>query len=161
MASGGTDRAAALRRTYLSLGLGELCATAVFVGVALTGVVPSSAALWSALIPLVLVLLQGGVYWLLARRWLARGVMPRAVAAAYRSFRLLDPLVIAAGLVGVLVTQVSAEQRVLALMVWLLAVVEYVNYFVVRLAYPATSWLSKVGERRIPRLVKDIQASGS
>jgi hypothetical protein len=40
--------------------------------------------------------------------------------------------------------------------VWLFGVVEFLNYFVVRLAYPPARWLSEVGHWRTPRLVRDL-----
>ena len=70
-----------LRRRYLSLGLGELAAAGVFAAVAVSVVMPrlegphDSAALWSALAPLLVVLVQAGVYWLLARGWVEQAPM--------------------------------------------------------------------------------------
>jgi hypothetical protein len=42
------------------------------------------------------------------------------------------------------------------LAVWVFGVLEYVNYFVVRLAYPLGRWFTTVGEWRTPRLVQDL-----
>ncbi len=44
----------------------------------------------------------------------------------------------------------------LDLCVWALGVIEFVNYFVVRLAYPPSQWFSKVGQWREPRLLPDM-----
>ena len=41
--------------------------------------------------------------------------------------------------------------------VWAFAVVEHVNYFVVRLSYPATEWFGAVTRWRTPRLVQDVR----
>ena len=98
-----------LRRRYLSLGLGELAAAGVFAAVAVGVVVPrlegpkDSAALWSALAPLLVVLVQAGVYWLLARGWVEQAPMPARLATLYRVFRVLDIVVLAVGLLGVLI----------------------------------------------------------
>jgi hypothetical protein len=68
------DRRTGLRGRYLSLGFGELFAAVVFIGVAFVSVLPllerpsDALAFWSALIPLLVILVQAGVYWLLARR---------------------------------------------------------------------------------------------
>ena len=56
-----------LRRKYLSLGIGEFTAIAVFVIGALLAVMPRLSgseplALWAALIPLCLILAQAGTY---------------------------------------------------------------------------------------------------
>lgn len=159
------ERRDELRTTYLSLGAGELVAAAVFVGVATGVVVPrlgepdDRLALWSALVPLLVVLLQGGVYWLAARTWVGQRTMPAGMAAVYGAFRLLDPALLVAGLVGVLVWWPSSSwAAALVLGVWFFGVVEYVNYYVVRLAYPLGE-TRKIAERRPPRLVVDVRAA--
>lgn len=155
-------RRAAARRTHLSLGLGELAAAAVFVLVGTTVVSPwlgedASPTLWSALVPLVVVLVQGGAYWLLARGWVLRSSMPAPVAQVYRAFRLVDPVLLAAGFGGVLVWLPERPVAALAVLsIWAFGVVEYVNYFVVRLAYPTRGWVSDVRRGRRPRLVRDL-----
>ena len=47
----------------------------------------------------------------------------------------------------------------LVLAISLFGVVEYVNYFVVRLAYPVHGWSRRVREWRSPRLVQDLNAA--
>lgn len=148
------------RRQYVNLGLGELAATAVFVFAALRIGSPSEQiALWAALVPLLVILIQGGVFWLLARSWVCTAAMPRAVAAGYRAFRVLDPVLLAAGLVVALVRFPSGPIGILVVLVWLFGVVEYLNYFVVRLAYPVSRWLAGVTQRRTPQLMLDVRAA--
>ena len=81
------------RRKYLSLGVGELAAAVVFA-VVLPRLVGEDdrRALWCALIPLLVVLVQAGSYWLLARGWVARRAMPAPLATVYRGFRWADAL---------------------------------------------------------------------
>ena len=153
-----------LRRRYLSLGLGELAAAIAFAVIAVTTVGPrlsdqrSVVALWCALAPLLLVLVQAGVYWLAARSWVGEGAMPGPLATAYRVFRLVDVGSLAAGLVGVVwFWPAGPGAATLVAGVWFFGVVEYVNYFVVRLAYPATRWLRDVTSWRTPTLVRDLQ----
>ncbi|MPV35582.1 hypothetical protein [Georgenia subflava] len=161
------DRRDRLRRKYLSLGAGELVAAALFAGGAAWAVAPrlgidGTTALWCALVPLLVVLVQAGAYWLLARTWVGRRPMPARLARLYRGFRVIDPLILAAGLVGILVRLPDrADVTVLVLAVWAFGVVEYLNYFVVRLSYPASEWFRLVGERRTPRLVQDVDTAGS
>lgn len=154
-----------LRRKYLNLGVGELAATAVFVAAAIFSVAPRLRgpehwALWAALTPLCVLLVQAGAYWLLARRWVLPGGMPPSLAAAYRAFRVLDVGLLAVGLAAVAWAWPDrAGVAVLVLAVWLFAVVEYVNYFVVRLSYPIHVWFAEVTRRRTPRLVLDLTVS--
>jgi hypothetical protein len=116
-------------------------------------------ALWWAMAPLLVILLQGSAYWLLARTWLpgaGRTGMPRGIALLYRAFRLLDPVLLAGCLAGVLLTGAGSGALVLCLLVWAFGVLEYVNYFVARLSYPATQWFARVGRWRTPVLVQDV-----
>ncbi len=45
---------------------------------------------------------------------------------------------------------------VVAVAVWVFGLVEYLNYFVVRLAYPPARWFSEVESWRTPQLVRDL-----
>jgi hypothetical protein len=156
------------RARYLSLGLGEWAAAAVLLLVGALAVGPRlpgdgpRLALWSALVPLIAILVQAGAYWLLARRWVGRRVMPEPLARAYRWLRMADVALLAVGLVGVVAW--SRQRPVITALlagVWLFAVVEYVNYFVVRLAYPLNRWFAEVARWRTPRLVKDMTGAGT
>lgn len=157
-----TDHRQAMRRRYASLGLGELMAAAVFAAVAATQPIsldaPATLALWCALGPLLVVLLQAGVYWLLARRWVGRATMPARVAQGYRYARALDPVLLVVGLVGIVLARPTGGSAVLVAAVWLFGVMEYLNYFVVRLAYPWHRWPHEVVRWRTPRLVQDLRA---
>ena len=155
-----------LRRRYLSLGLGELAAAGVFAAVAVSVVMPrlegpkDSAALWSALAPMLVVLVQAGVYWLLARGWVEQAPMPARLAALYRVFRVLDVLLLAIALLGVVIwlpDHSGAAVGVVA--VWAFGVAEYANYFVARLAYPLRRWPFEVGKLRRPQLVHDLHSA--
>ena len=100
------------RRKYLSLGVGELAAAAVFAAVLPRLVGPEDRwAVWFALIPLLVVLLQAGGYWLLARAWVARRPMPASLATVYRAFRWADAMLLTGGLVGVLLWLPRMDDR--------------------------------------------------
>lgn len=155
-----------LRRKYLSLGIGELVAAAVFTFVTVTFVRPGLpraddyTALWWAMTPLLVILVQAGVYWLMARSWVHRAPMPTAVARVYRAFRIIDIALLVAGLVGVVAWwPKSLDRALLVTGVWCFAVLEYVNYFVVRIAYPIGRWFTSVGQWRTPQLMHDIGMS--
>lgn len=159
----GDPRRDRLRRTYLSLGAGELVAASVFALMAHFSVAPrlngpDTLALWSALVPLIVVLVQGGAYWVLARSWVGGAERaPEGVRTAYRLFRVVDPVLLGAGALGLLVWWPSGiGAAALCGLIWLFGVAEYVNYFVMRLAYPPSRWFSLVGQRRTPQLVRDV-----
>lgn len=163
---GTEERRVALRRKYLSLGLGEFAAVVVFVYAALGVVAPrlggdqAVASFLVAVLSLVLILSQAGAYWLLARTWVEAGSMPRPLARLYRVLQVLDMLVLA--MAGVYIAVHLSSTRwagAMAMLVWLFAVVEFTNYFLVRLSYPWGKWLNKVGQWRTPRLVQDLRAA--
>ncbi|MCI4012471.1 hypothetical protein [Brevibacterium sp. ZH18] len=159
-----TGRFSPLRSKYLSLGLGELAAVAVFATAALLwqdklATSGALAALWCALLPLLVVLLQAGVYWLLARSWITSGRMPPPTAQIFRVLRVINPIILIAGLVGVIATFPAGPfAAAIVLLVWAFGAIEYINYYIVRLSYPWTQWASEVGHWRTPKLIKDIRA---
>ncbi|MFC5433116.1 hypothetical protein [Microbacterium suwonense] len=163
----GVEHTRELRRRFLNLGIGEIVAAVIFcfaMAWAISPIIASDSdrlAVWAALIPLVAILVQAGIYWLAARAWIGRGSMPQTMRTVYRCFRLVDAVLLAASLVAVVAMRPSAAALVLALAVWLFGVAEYVNYYVVRLAYPFSRWLVEVGHRRTPRLVKDMRDRSS
>lgn len=154
-----------LRGKYVQLGTGELVAAAVFAAVAGLLITPridpgAVPALWSALTPLLVILVQGGLYWLIARTWVAASPMPAAAAGAYRVFRVADPVLLAIGLGGIVLWWPEPlPVALLIILVWAFGVIEYVNYFVVRLAYPFRRWFSEVTRWRTPRLVQDLRSA--
>lgn len=162
-----TDRVDRLRREYLKLGLGESAAVVAIIFATLASALPrlhgtERLALWSAVVPLVVVLVQAAAFWLSARPRLPSTPMPASLATVYRVFRVGNIAVLTAGLVG-LVTWWPHRGwvSVLVVAVWLFAVVEYVNYYVVRLSYPLPRWLTEIRRWRTPRLIKDITAADS
>ena len=159
-----TDRRDYLRARYLSLGWGEATAAAVFVGVAAWTIPDAFAsdavvAIWWAMAPLLVVLVQAAVYWLIARSWVEAAVMPRRLAQVYRAFSVINVilLLIAAAMIATHWPSVTAD-AVVVVLVWLLGVVEHTNYFVVRLAY-RRRWWTRVRTWRRPQLRQDVDAA--
>lgn len=160
------DRRAVLRRKYLWLGLGELAAVAVLVAAGLGVVAPkldSDQAGVSFLVggcALVLILSQAGAYWLLARTWVQLRPMPRRLARLYRGCQVLDVFVLVGTGAYIAVqlfrTRWSAGP---AAALWLFAVAEFTNYYIVRLSYPWGRWFTMVGRWRTPRLIQDLRAA--
>ena len=86
--------------------------------------------------------------------------MPRWVAATCAALRVLNPALLLAGLFGLVVTWPASAPLAWSLLgIWGFAVIEYVNYYVVRLSYQPLAWFARVGEWRKPRLVQDLDAA--
>ena len=102
-------------------------------------------------------MVQAGIYWLLARRWVAQRPMPIGLALTYRALSVGDVAFLLAGLIGVIVWLPDQPLLALAVLaVWAFGVIEFVHYYLVRLGYPVGRWLTRVGQRRSPRLALDI-----
>lgn len=86
--------------------------------------------------------------------------MPRSLARLYRTLQVLDVLVLLAAGIYIAVDLSSTRWAgTMAVLVWLFAVVEFTNYYVVRLSYPWAKWFTKVGQWRTARLVQDLRAA--
>lgn len=86
--------------------------------------------------------------------------MPTGLASLYRVFQVADVAMLAAGLIGVVVwLPESPVWAAAVLAIWVFAVIEYLNYFVVRLSYPPRRWFGTVTQWRTPRLVQDLRDS--
>lgn len=157
-------RTAAVRRKYLSLGLGEVAAAIAFawLAVAVAPGLPddrSRIGWFIAMAPLLLVLIQAGLYWLAARSWVGVSQMPAPMACCFAVFRWVDPLLLGgAAVTAAIVSGLRPALWLLYLLPLGFALGEYLNYYVVRLAYPATYWLTGVRQRRTPRLIEDVTA---
>lgn len=152
-----------LRRRYLDLGLGELSAAAVFAGtLTLIAVLHLTAGeavlLWIALAPLLAVLLVASGYWLLARTWVGTAPMPRATAYALVALRFVTLACLAVAVVGIVWYWPDRWGFGLcALGIWLFGVIEWINYFAVRLSYPITRWAREITKWRQPTLMRDVR----
>lgn len=144
-------------RRLVRLGSGELVAAGVLAFVAARGIAADPGVappLLSALLPLLVVLLQAGVYWLVRSRTRS---LAAVIVTTYRVFRVLDAALLVLGLTGVLLWwPAEPVPAATVVAVWLFGLVEYLNYFAVRLAYPPVRWLSEVGRWRTPQLLKDL-----
>lgn len=83
--------------------------------------------------------------------------MPARVASLYRFFRVFDLPLLAVSLLVILLWAPSALTLALALAIWSFATLEYLNYFLIRLAYSPSHWLRDVSRNQTPRLLRDLK----
>jgi hypothetical protein len=75
-------------------------------------------------------------------------------------FQITDVALLAAGLAGVVIWWPAHPGASLPVMAVLgFGAVEYVNYFLIRLAYPVGNCFTTVGQRRVPQLVNDLRTA--
>lgn len=144
-------RRKAVEKRLLSLASGELAAAAIFFAVFY-----SSRSRWGlgtgsilSFTLLELLLLQGAIYWFLRYRSLTRRHPIHAGAVWMFSIlnRLAQVLFIVV-LVAVVVVAEGTKDMLVALTLWLFAVLEYINYYVYRLSYGSSGF-------NIRRLVRE------
>lgn len=153
-----------LRAKYFRLGTGEMGAAVVFFVIAIVRISPdlegwARFAWWLTVAPLLAVLVQAGVFWLAARTWVGLRRMPAALARLYAYFGILDALLLLIGIMGIALWAPGTWGFVGFSAVWAFGVVEYVNYFVVRLAYSPRTWFDRIRGWQRPRLVEDVRSA--
>jgi len=110
-----------------------------------------------------ILLVQGSVYWSLKARQLVGGAPRITGLRAFRVLRMVNPVVLAAVLavVGIALAEGAPQRALPGLLFWLLAVLEYVNYFHVQLMYDNREdlrWLRRNGFKRA-HLARDLAAA--
>lgn len=80
---------------------------------------------------------MGVAVWIaiLARRWVARAPMPTSLAQIYHGLRVMNAVLLATSLVGICMLFPTDVLVIITVSIMrLFAVVEYINYYVVRLS---------------------------
>lgn len=152
----------ALRRKYLHLGTGELASAGVFLFIAIKAslsAAPATKLMGFTFLPLVTILVGVGCYWLHAYNRISRSVLSKSFARSLVKLRLIHVILMLLGFLALLfvIPLVSLPHALLGSAALVFALLEHINYFYVRLAYPIQSWASEVRQCRTPRLRKDLE----
>jgi len=155
-----------VRKELVSLCLGELTAVLSiwFCFFLLKNRLGDWNGLISILHPLSLltfILLQGSIYWaILIRRLFKPQFGSASVPKLYGGFRILDLILLISGFSFIVWNTQSVQVAVLAALIQLFALIEWVNYFLVRLSYslnPLVLWrrIAK-GKLEKSRIAKEL-----
>ena len=110
---------------------------------------------------LTFILLQGSIYWaILIRRLSNPQFGSRTVPKLYGCFRILDLVLLISGFPFIVWNTQSFQVAILATLIQLFALIEWVNYFLVRLSYslnPLVLWkrITK-GKLEKSRIAKEL-----
>lgn len=110
---------------------------------------------------LTFILLQGSIYWaILIRRLSNPQFGSRTVPKLYGCFRILDLVLLISGFPFIVWNTQSVQVTILATLIQLFALIEWVNYFFVRLSYslnPLVLWkrITK-GKLEKSRIAKEL-----
>ena len=155
-----------VRKELVSLCLGEF--TAVLSFWFCFFLLKNRLADWNSLVTilyplslLTFILLQGSIYWaILIRRLFKPQFGSASVPKLYGGFRILDLILLISGFSFIVWNTQSVQVAVLAALIQLFALIEWVNYFLVRLSYslnPLVLWrrIAK-GKLEKSRIAKEL-----
>ena len=156
-----------VRKVLVSLCLGEFTAVLSiwFCFFLLKNRLSDWNGLFSILYPLSLltfILLQGSIYWaILIRRLSNPQFGSGSVPKIYGGFRILDLILLISGFPFIVWNTQSVQVAVLATLIQLFALIEWLNYFLVRLSYnlnPLVLWkrIAK-GKLEKSRIAKELE----
>lgn len=155
-----------VRKELVSLCLGELTAVlsiwfCFFLLKNRLGDVNSLVSILYPLSLLTFILLQGSIYWaILIRRLFKPQFGSASVPKLYGGFRILDLILLISGFSFIVWNTQSVQVAVLAALIQLFALIEWVNYFLLRLSYslnPLVLWrrIAK-GKLEKSRIAKEL-----
>ena len=110
---------------------------------------------------LTFILLQGSIYWAILIRRLSKSQFGSgSVPKLYGGFRILDLILLISGFPFIVWNTQSVQVAILATLIQLFALIEWVNYFLVRLSYslnPLVLWkrITK-GKLEKSRIAKEL-----
>ena len=110
---------------------------------------------------LTFILLQGSIYWaILIRRLSNPQFGSRTVPKLYGCFRILDLVLLISGFPFIVWNTQSVQVTILATLIQLFALIEWVNYFLLRLSYslnPLVLW-KRITKRKLEksRIAKEL-----
>ena len=155
-----------IQKELVSLCLGELAAVQSF-GICFfllkdrLGDVSSLVTILYPLSLLAFILLQGSIYWAILIRRLSKPQFGSAsVPKLYGCFRILDLVLLISGFPLIVWNTQSFQVAIIATLIQLFALIEWVNYFLVRLSYslnPLVLWkrITK-GKLEKSRIAKEL-----
>ena len=156
-----------VKKELLSLCLGELAAAlsfwlCFFLLKNRLGDVNSLVTILYPLSLLTFILLQGSIYWAILIRRLSKPQFGSAsVPKLYGCFRILDLVLLISGFPFIVWNTQSVQVAIIVMLIQLFALIEWVNYFLVRLSYslnPLVLWkrIAK-GKLEKSRIAKELR----
>ena len=157
-----------LKQELTKLWTGELAAVVSFWACFLVMKVwlTSAQAVLSVIYPLLtlsFILVQGSVYWWILLKRLSRPKFAGGhTGKIYRVLKMIDVLLLLSGLPVILINHTNTAVTVLAVFIWVFAIIEWINYYEIRLSYSYNPMILlghiKNGTLKKSRLAREIAA---
>lgn len=82
------------------------------------------------------ILIQGSVYWfVLLRRMSNSKFLLEYIVKIYRIFKIIDIILLCIGILIIVLNYSNIAVTILSVFIWLFSIIEWINYYVVRLSY--------------------------
>jgi len=114
------------------------------------------------LLILSIILIQGSLYWwILLKRLSVPKFATKYTGKIYRIFKVIDVILLCMGLPIIILNYSNIAVIILAVFIWLFAVIEWINYYTIRLSYSYNPMILlghiKNGTLKKSRLAREIE----
>ena len=135
-----------LKKILLNLSIGEFAAVCVFIYIyILLNLINLGRANLIAFLYLVVILLQGSIYWFYKYLLMGKRKKSGLKAKKFLSFlRLLNAIVLILIMIIILIIKNNGKDLLIAIGLFLFGVIEYVNYYWYRLSYGKSGFNIKI-----------------
>ena len=154
-----------LKKTLINLAVGELVAVIVFwinfsiFKKYITNTV-SIIPVISTLFPLSFILIQGSIFWLvLLKRISNKNFAKTSLGKIYNHLRRLNIILLFLSILIIIVNHQTFTPTIISLSIWIFAIIEYINYYKVRLSYKPNVLVNYIlhGKIRKSRIAREIK----
>ena len=155
-----------LKKTLINLAVGELVAIIMFWTnffifkkyiTNTTSIIP----IIFTLFILSFILIQGSIFWLvLLKRISNKNFAKTSLGKIYNHLRRLDIILLYISILILIVNHQTLTTTIISLSIWIFSIIEYINYYKVRLSYKPNVLINYVlhGKIRKSRIAREIES---
>lgn len=155
-----------LKKTLINLAVGELVAIIMFWTnffifkkyiTNTTSIIP----IIFTLFVLSFILIQGSIFWLvLLKRISNKNFAKTSLGKIYNHLRRLDIILLYLSILILIVNHQTLTTTIISLSIWIFSIIEYINYYKVRLSYKPNVLINYVlhGKIRKSRIAREIES---
>ena len=154
-----------LKKTLINLAVGELVAVIVFwinfsiFKKYITNTV-SIIPVISTLFLLSFILIQGSIFWLVLLKIISnKNFAKTSLGKIYNHLRRLNIILLFLSILIIIVNHQTFTPTIISLSIWIFAIIEYINYYKVRLSYKPNVLVNYIlhGKIRKSRIAREIK----
>lgn len=155
-----------LKKTLINLAVGELVAVIVFwinffiFKKYITDTISIIPVIFTLSL-LSFILIQGSIFWLiLLKRISNKNFAKTSLGKIYNHLRKLDIILLYLSILTLIVNHQTFTTTIISLSIWIFAIIEYINYYKVRLSYKQNVLINYIlhGKIRKSRIAREIES---